>query len=336
MAAPSPDIRTFFVQDALALWNARPPQEKAGWPADKSQFLRELANRLAPGASLQVNETPLFVIKKWTADYKQALALRVVAAVFAMAAFAVAKGIVNNPALRIFGAAGNLVIAGFALYASHVPAKRANNASLAVTEFSKILNNQPVNVETFQKFLFDGVPPNALPPIAVPVLDPQAAILASSETVSEILPGLYLGNQEGAGIIPAFESPAIREQAVASLRHRGVSSIVCCIGKGNYEIPNFNYLTFKLDDNGHNANMLELFEVTFNFLETARNKGGVFVHCNAGMSRSPTIVIAYLMKKYGLSFEQALAFAKAKRPCVEPKEFFVEQLKAYGITLQKA
>ncbi|KAM3553572.1 hypothetical protein ARSEF4850_006855, partial [Beauveria asiatica] len=39
----------------------------------------------------------------------------------------------------------------------------------------------------------------------------------------------------------------------------------------------------------------------------------VLVHCRAGISRSATIVIAYLMRKYGLSADEALAEVKAKR-----------------------
>ena len=40
----------------------------------------------------------------------------------------------------------------------------------------------------------------------------------------------------------------------------------------------------------------EHMETAFGFIEEARRKGaGVLVHCVAGISRSPTIVMAYLM-----------------------------------------
>ncbi|KAB8280029.1 protein-tyrosine phosphatase-like protein [Yarrowia lipolytica] len=56
---------------------------------------------------------------------------------------------------------------------------------------------------------------------------------------------------------------------------------------------------------------------------------GVLVHCMAGISRSSTIVIAYLMKKLGLTAEQGLALVKKGRKIANPNPSFVEQLKIY-------
>ncbi|KAK3931174.1 tRNA pseudouridine synthase-like 1 [Frankliniella fusca] len=57
------------------------------------------------------------------------------------------------------------------------------------------------------------------------------------------------------------------------------------------------------------------------------NKGGcVLVHCNAGVSRAPTVVIAYLMTFKGLKFNEASALVKEKRPASKPNAGFVQQL----------
>jgi atypical dual specificity phosphatase len=42
----------------------------------------------------------------------------------------------------------------------------------------------------------------------------------------------------------------------------------------------------------------------------------VFLHCNAGMNRAPTIAIAYLHVHRGLALEKAREFLKTRRPCV--------------------
>jgi predicted protein tyrosine phosphatase len=38
--------------------------------------------------------------------------------------------------------------------------------------------------------------------------------------------------------------------------------------------------------------------------------GNVLVHCNRGVSRSSSIIIAYLMKRKGLGLKEALEFTK--------------------------
>lgn len=58
--------------------------------------------------------------------------------------------------------------------------------------------------------------------------------------------------------------------------------------------------------------------------------GGVFVHCAMGKSRSATLVVAYLMWKYGLSPEKALDQLCEGRPVCDPNPGFKEQLEVWG------
>jgi len=71
----------------------------------------------------------------------------------------------------------------------------------------------------------------------------------------------------------------------------------------------------------------EYFEETYNFIENANGK--VFVHCLGGVSRSPTIVIAFLMKKEKKRFEEIKKFVKSKRIHMSPNDGFLAQLKEY-------
>jgi len=54
----------------------------------------------------------------------------------------------------------------------------------------------------------------------------------------------------------------------------------------------------------------------------------VFVHCSQGVSRSVTLVIAYLMWRDGHTFEQAFAAVKAARGVANPNIGFVCQVRA--------
>lgn len=44
--------------------------------------------------------------------------------------------------------------------------------------------------------------------------------------------------------------------------------------------------------------------------------GKVYVHCSAGLNRSPTVIIAYLVKHRGLGLEEAVTWISEKHRCV--------------------
>lgn len=58
-------------------------------------------------------------------------------------------------------------------------------------------------------------------------------------------------------------------------------------------------------------------------------KGAIYIHCQAGVSRSVTFTVGYLMYRYGFNLKTALHAVKRKRPVAEPNENFMVQLKLY-------
>lgn len=55
--------------------------------------------------------------------------------------------------------------------------------------------------------------------------------------------------------------------------------------------------------------------------------GRILVHCNAGVSRSASVCIAYLMLHRNMNFSTAYSHVKSKRECIRPNEGFLKQLK---------
>ncbi|XP_047020894.1 dual specificity protein phosphatase 19 [Helicoverpa zea] len=58
------------------------------------------------------------------------------------------------------------------------------------------------------------------------------------------------------------------------------------------------------------------------------SKENVLVHCNAGVSRTSMVAIAYLMHYENMHFENAYDLVKSKRPAIQPNDGFRKQLKA--------
>jgi predicted protein tyrosine phosphatase len=72
------------------------------------------------------------------------------------------------------------------------------------------------------------------------------------------------------------------------------------------------------------------FEETYAFFEGARlNNGKVLVHCEAGVSRSATITISYVMRHLNMTLREAFEYVKERRQIISPNLGFMSQLKAY-------
>ncbi|KAJ6535929.1 protein-tyrosine phosphatase-like protein [Mycena vulgaris] len=61
--------------------------------------------------------------------------------------------------------------------------------------------------------------------------------------------------------------------------------------------------------------------------------GRILVHCSAAVSRSPTVVAAYLISKCGMSLRSALGTIITLRPAVCPNTGFLAQLKSLEMTV---
>lgn len=134
----------------------------------------------------------------------------------------------------------------------------------------------------------------------------------------EIIPGLlYLGSAKAS-------------KDLNGLRELGITHIVNLGGKAHFPGHLIYSPKVKIPDKP-DSQLSDVLEPIFQFIEGIQSakgpKGKVLVHCMGGVSRSPAVVIAYLMHALQLSYEDAYATVKAKRPGIRPREAFVEQLR---------
>jgi len=75
------------------------------------------------------------------------------------------------------------------------------------------------------------------------------------------------------------------------------------------------------------TNLIDDFEKCIDFIDG--QEGATIVHCQAGISRSATVCLAYLIKTRGYTLDEAFDFLKTCRSCIGPNFGFLGQLKIF-------
>jgi len=89
-------------------------------------------------------------------------------------------------------------------------------------------------------------------------------------------------------------------------------------------------------DNG-SQNIKQYFDEAFRFIDAAKKSGGsVLIHCQAGVSRSPTIAIAYLIKYFSMKMLDAYQYIKIRRTIISPNLNFMGQLLEFEQSMQSS
>ncbi|KAJ3588181.1 hypothetical protein NHX12_011775 [Muraenolepis orangiensis] len=130
----------------------------------------------------------------------------------------------------------------------------------------------------------------------------------------EILPFLYLGSAYHAS----------RKDMLEVL---GITALINVSANcPNHFEDSFLYKSIPVEDN-HKADISSWFNEAIEFIDSVKkNSGRVFVHCQAGISRSATICLAYLMRTNRVKLDEAFEFVKQRRSVISPNFSFMGQL----------
>ena len=151
------------------------------------------------------------------------------------------------------------------------------------------------------------------PPMVMPLGIPTTSMADPDFGVSKITRGLFLSGNDFTYEV---------------LRRNGIKYILNISTTVDNPCPGITTLFINIPDGG--GPIEKYFPQTYTFIQGALDAGGkVLVHCHMGISRSATIVIAYLMKALNMPYVEVLAMVKAKRPIVDPCLAFTWKLMEY-------
>ena len=142
-------------------------------------------------------------------------------------------------------------------------------------------------------------------------------ILGQMDPASKIFDFLYLGSEWNASNLE-------------ELRANGVTHILNVTREiDNFFPAVFTYLNIREYD-VEETDLLQYWDTTYRFLKECLDVGGrVLVHCKMGISRSASTVIAFAMKHFSWSLQEALSHTAGIRAVVNPNPAFREQLVTY-------
>ncbi|PIA15771.1 DSPc-domain-containing protein [Coemansia reversa NRRL 1564] len=176
---------------------------------------------------------------------------------------------------------------------------------------------------------YDEVIPSALP-------GEDAAARRAARTYSNgpqmIMPYLYLG---GEGNVCGIQLGQLGVDNVLNVA-REVSMQQTAddyrVDVGNGHQVCYHHLRWDHDE----PNLACYFAECFEFIDRARiNHEGILVHCQLGVSRSASLVIAYVMRTMDLGFGQAYEYVRLRAPCISPNISLISQLCEFGRVLEK-
>jgi hypothetical protein len=136
--------------------------------------------------------------------------------------------------------------------------------------------------------------------------------------MKEIVPGIFLGAQWNAF-------------SLSELRHFKIRSLLNCaieIGSTLHtERFGENYRKLEWDD-VDTQDILSEMDSVYRWIELQRQqKPNLLIHCAMGRSRSVSVLIYYLMKSQGISYDEALRVVRLRQPHAQPNCHFEKQLR---------
>ncbi|MBM3263592.1 MAG: dual specificity protein phosphatase family protein [candidate division Zixibacteria bacterium] len=113
-----------------------------------------------------------------------------------------------------------------------------------------------------------------------------------------------------------------------NLRANDITAVLDLTKETSYSLPS-SILRLKVPMEDGVPIKEDNLRLAINWLRNCARERKVLVHCVAGISRSPTIVMCYLHEERGMPFDDAYGFIKAKRSQAQPHPVLIESIQTY-------
>ncbi|KAM3130106.1 hypothetical protein pb186bvf_017812 [Paramecium bursaria] len=120
---------------------------------------------------------------------------------------------------------------------------------------------------------------------------------------------------------------------IVKLKVHNIKTLISIVTQIDIKYNEINHRIIYINDK-EDQDIKQYFDKTFDWIDKGLSIGSVLVHCGMGISRSSTIVIAYLIKKLSYPFAKAYNHVRKMRPIISPNIGFSKQLKEYERMLQ--
>ena len=138
----------------------------------------------------------------------------------------------------------------------------------------------------------------------------------TEDSINYIIDNIYLGDKEAA-----------KDEEL--LKKYNITAVVNCANSFNSKYQDLRFIVLSMHDES-SQNLFPKIEIGYKFIKAnSKGKNNIFVHCQAGRSRSASMVIFYIMKEKGWDYEKCYKYVKERRSVIGPNSGFKRQLKEY-------
>jgi protein-tyrosine phosphatase len=133
------------------------------------------------------------------------------------------------------------------------------------------------------------------------------------EQIQHVIDNVYIGNSKHS------------EEELISL---GITHVFNISNNRYREYKTIKETQFKMEDH-IDENIMSILPNIIDNIKLLNDSGSkIFVHCFAGISRSATVVLYYIMFFHNYSYNAAFQFLRSKRVGIQPNHGFIRQLKS--------